>query len=165
MATQDNLKEAFAGESQANRKYLAFSQKAGKEGFDKVSRLFQAVAEAETIHALKHLAIMNGVGSTAENLKKAVDGEHHEFTEMYPAFIAEAEKEGNQGAFSVFSLANEAEQVHHGLYEKALQAVEKGEDYPAESFYLCPVCGYVHENEAPDRCPICGASGSVFKQY
>ena len=165
MATQDNIQEAFAGESQANRKYMAFSQKANKEGFDKVSRLFQAVAEAETIHALKHLAVMNGVDSTVENLKKAVVGEHHEFTEMYPAFIDEAEKEGNQGAVNAFHLANEAEQVHYGLYEKALQAVEKGEDYPADSFYLCPVCGYVHENEAPDRCPICGAPGSVFKQY
>lgn len=165
MATQDNIQEAFAGESQANRKYLAFSQKANKEGFDKVSRLFQAVAEAETIHALKHLAVMNGVDSTVENLKKAVAGEHHEFTEMYPAFINEAEKEGNQGAVNAFHLANEAEQVHYGLYEKALQAVEKGEDYPADSFYLCPVCGYVHENEAPDRCPICGAPASVFKQY
>lgn len=165
MSTNDNIKEAFAGESQANRKYLAFSQKANKEGFEKVSRLFQAVAEAETIHALKHLQVMNGVDSTVENLKKAVEGEHHEFTEMYPAFIAEAEKEDNQTAVNAFHLANEAEQVHHGLYEKALQAVEQGKDYPADSFYLCPVCGYVHENEAPDRCPICGAPANVFKQY
>lgn len=165
MSTQDNLQAAFAGESQANRKYLAFSQKAGKEGFEKVGRLFQAVAEAETIHALKHLQNMNGVDTTLENLKKAVAGEHHEFTEMYPAFINEAEKEDNYSALNIFHLANEAEQVHHGLYEKALQAVEQGNDYPAESFYLCPVCGYVHENEAPDRCPICGAPASVFKKY
>lgn len=165
MSTQDNIQAAFAGESQANRKYLAFAQKAGKEGLEKVSRLFQAVAEAETIHAHKHLVVMNGVASTAENLKKAVEGEHHEFTEMYPAFIEEAEKEGNQSALNAFTLANEAEKAHHGLYEKALAAVEQGQDYPADSFYLCPVCGYVHENEAPDRCPICGAPGSAFKQY
>lgn len=164
MSTQDNLKEAFAGESQANRKYLAFSEKAKKEGFDRVSRLFQAVAEAETIHALKHLQVMKGVGSTLDNLSEAVGGEHHEFTEMYPAFIKEAKEEGNQEAQFSFNAANEAEKVHHGLYERAHQAVSEGKDFPAEEFYLCPVCGFVGD-EDPGRCPICGAPSSVFKKY
>jgi rubrerythrin len=165
MSTNDNLQAAFAGESQANRKYLAFAQKAKNEGFDTVSRLFQVVAEAETIHAHKHLNVMKGVGSTLDNLQEAVIGEHHEFTEMYPAFIAEAEKEGNQAAKMSFHLANEVEQVHHKLYEKALQAVQAKQDIATEAFYLCPICGHVEENEAPGRCPICGAPGSSFKKY
>lgn len=165
MSTQDNLKEAFAGESQANRKYLAFAQKADKEGFAKVSRLFQAVAEAETIHALKHFQVMQGTGSTADNLKAAIEGEYHEFTNMYPAFIAEAEKEGAQQAKVSFHLANEVEKVHHGLYEKALKAVEQNQDIEAKAFFVCPVCGHIEENEAPGRCPICGAPGNMFKQY
>lgn len=165
MATIDNLKEAFAGESQANRKYLAFAQKAQSEGFDKVSRLFTVVSEAETIHALKHLQVMKGVGSTLDNLKEAVAGEHHEFTEMYPGFIAAAEKEGNQGAKTSFYLANEVEKVHHGLYEKALAAVEQKQDISTEAFFLCPICGHVEENAAPERCPVCGAPGSSFKKY
>jgi rubrerythrin len=165
MSTQDNLREAFAGESQANRKYLAFAQKAKSEGFDKVSRLFQVVAEAETIHAFKHLQNLQGVGSTLDNLQAAIAGEHHEYTEMYPAFIAEAEAEGNQQARVSFHLANEVEKVHHGLYEKALQAVEQKSDIQTEAFFLCPVCGHVEENEAPGRCPVCGAPGSSFKQY
>lgn len=164
MSTKDNLQAAFAGESQANRKYLAFSAKAAKEGLVKVGRLFQAVAEAETIHALKHLQVMNGVGSTMENLQQAVSGENYEFTEMYPAFIAEAKEEGNKAAEHSFTNANEAEKIHHRLYEKALQAVSEGKDFPAEEFYLCPVCGWVG-SEAPDRCPICGTFSKAFKKY
>lgn len=165
MSTKDNLQAAFAGESQANRKYLAFAQKAKTEGFDTVSRLFQVVAEAETIHAHKHLNVLKGVGSTVDNLQEAVIGEHHEFTDMYPGFIAEAEKEGEQAAKMSFHLANEVEQVHHKLYEKALQAVQAKQDITTEAFYLCPICGHVEENEAPGRCPICGAPGSSFKKY
>ncbi|MEN6348605.1 MAG: rubrerythrin family protein [Syntrophomonas sp.] len=165
MSTQDNLKAAFAGESQANRKYLAFAEKARGEGLEKVSRLFEVVAEAETIHALKHLQAMKAVGTTLENLKEAIAGEYYEFTDMYPGFIAEAKEEGQQQARVSFHLANEVEQVHHKLYEKALQAAEKQQDFPAESFYLCPVCGYVEENQAPDRCPVCGAPDSSFKKY
>ncbi len=164
MSTQDNLKEAFAGESQANRKYLAFSQKAKGEGFDKVGRLFQAVADAETIHAHKHLQVIKGVNSTLENLKEAVSGEYHEFTEMYPAFIAQAKEEGNKEAQYSFQNANEAEMVHHGLYEQALAAVEAGLDFPAEEFMLCPVCGWVGPDD-PGRCPICGTPSSAFKKY
>jgi len=164
MSTKDNLQAAFAGESQANRKYLAFSEKAAKEGLMKVARLFQAVAEAETIHALKHLQVMNGVGSTLENLQEAVGGEYYEFMEMYPAFIAEAKAEGNKAAEYSFNNANEAEKIHHQLYEKALQAVSEGKDFPTEEFYLCPVCGWVG-SEAPDRCPICGTPSKAFKKY
>jgi len=164
MSTQDNLKAAFAGESQANRKYLAFSEKAKKDGFDKVGRLFQAVAEAETIHALKHFNLMGGVNSTLDNLQAAAGGEKHEFEEMYPTFMAEAKEEGVQKVDSTFHMANEAEKVHYQLYNKAIEAVEKGQDFPAEEFALCPVCGYVGE-EVPDRCPICGAPASVFKKY
>lgn len=164
MSTKDNLQAAFAGESQANRKYLAFSEKATKEGLTKVGRLFQAVAEAETIHALKHLQVMNGVGSTVENLQEAVGGEYYEYMEMYPAFIAEAREEGNKAAEYSFSNANEAEKIHHQLYEKALQVVSEGQDFPAEEFYLCPVCGWVG-SEAPDRCPICGTPSKAFKKY
>jgi rubrerythrin len=123
------------------------------------------VAEAETIHAHKHLNVLKGVGSTLDNLQEAVNGEHHEFTEMYPGFIAEAEKEGDQAARMSFHLANEVEQVHHKLYEKALQAVQAKQDITTEAFYLCPICGHVEENEAPGRCPICGAPGSTFKKY
>lgn len=164
MSTQDNLQAAFAGESQANRKYLAFSEKAKKEGFEKVSRLYQAVAEAETIHALKHLRVMQGVGSTLDNLTAAVAGEHHEFTEMYPSFITEAKAEGNQAAEFSFNNANEAEKVHHELFARARQAVAGGSDLAAEQFYLCPVCGWVGV-EDPGRCPICGAPSSAFKQF
>jgi rubrerythrin len=165
MSTKDNLKEAFAGESQANRKYLAFSRKAKKEGLEKVSRLFEAVAEAETIHALKHLQTMDGVGSTKDNLKAAVAGEQHEFEVMYPAFIKEAEKEDNYQARVTFHYANKAEEAHYELYKKALEAVEQEKDFPAEKFYLCPVCGYIETNDAPDRCPICGAPAASFKEY
>ena len=165
MSTQDNLKAAFAGESQANRKYLAYSQKAKAEGFDTVARLFQVVAEAETIHALKHLQTLKAVGSTLDNLQAAIAGEYYEFSAMYPEFIAEAEKDGDQAAKTSFHLANEVEKVHHKLYEKALQAVEAKQDIATEAFYLCPVCGHVEENEAPGRCPVCGAPGSSFKKY
>jgi rubrerythrin len=165
MSTQDNLKEAFAGESQANRKYLAFAQKAEKEGFATIARLFRVVAEAETIHALKHLQVLQGVGSTFENLQAAIAGEHHEFTEMYPDFISEAKEEGNVQAQTAFHLANEVEKVHHTLYEKALQAVEAGRDLDTEKFFICPVCGHVEEYAAPGRCPVCGAPGSSFKEY
>jgi len=164
MSTTDNIKTAFAGESQASRKYLAFSEKAAKEGLDKISRLFRAAAEAETIHAMKYIQVMDSARSTAENLLQALDGEYHEFTQMYPAFIATAQQEGDKTAEYSFSLANEAEKVHHGLFEKALQAVSEGKDFPAEEFYLCPICGWVG-SEAADRCPICGTPGKAFKKY
>lgn len=165
LKTLDNLMAAFAGESQANRKYLAFAQKAGKEGKNKISRLFQAVAEAETIHALKHLETAGKVGTTADNVRAAVEGETYEFTEMYPRFISMAEAEGDTTASRSFNLANEAEKEHAKLFEKALEAIKAGSDLEAESFHLCPVCGYVSLNHPPERCPICNASGKSFKPY
>ncbi|MTI81800.1 MAG: rubrerythrin family protein [Firmicutes bacterium] len=160
MTTEKNLKEAFAGESQANRKYLAFSAKAEQEGYQGVAKLFRAAAEAEAIHALSELKALNGIKSTAENLKAAIEGETFEFTEMYPDFIKKAETEGNAAAKRTFSLANEAEKVHADLYKKALDSLDSNADI---DYYLCPVCGYIHEKEAPEKCPICGAKGSSFK--
>jgi rubrerythrin len=161
--TQDNLKQAFAGESQANRKYLAFAKKAEQEGFANVARLFRTAAEAETIHAHGHLAALGGVGSTAENLRAAVDGETYEFTEMYPPMLAQAEAEGHK-ARRMFGLAAKAEAVHAKLYSLALAAVAEGKDLQESSFYLCPVCGHIELGTPPAACPICGAKGEKFVQ-
>lgn len=160
MSTNDNLKAAFAGESQANRKYLAFAAKADQDGYPGIAKLFRAAAEAEAIHALSELKALGLVKSTAENLQSAIDGETYEFTHMYPGFIQEAEAEGNNQAKRSFNFANEAEKVHAELYKKALEALEKKED---TDYYLCPICGYIHEGSAPENCPICGAKGAVFK--
>ena len=160
MSTEKNLQAAFAGESQANRKYLAFAAKADQEGYPAVAKLFRAAAEAEAIHALSELKALGGIKSTAENLQAAIEGETYEFTEMYPGFIESAEAEGHNLAKRAFHFANEAEQVHADLYKKALAALENKEDV---DYFLCPVCGYIHERTAPDKCPICGANGSAFK--
>jgi len=157
--TEKNLQEAFAGESQANRRYLAFSKKADKEGYPQVAKLFRAAAEAETVHAHAHLKALGGIGSTAENLKEAVEGETHEFKEMYPGMIQAAQEEGHKAAERSFRFANEVEKVHAGLYQKALDHLDALEDV---DYYVCPVCGYTAENEPPDTCPVCGAKGSVF---
>ncbi len=160
MSTEKNLLEAFAGESQANRKYLAFAQKADEEGFATVAKLFRAIAEAETIHALAHLRTLGAVKSTKENLQAAIDGETYEFTNMYPSFIEEAEKKGNQRAKRSFELANEAEKVHGKLFEKTLENIDNKENI---DFYMCTVCGNIVENSAPERCSICGVPSSKFK--
>ena len=160
MTTSENLKEAFAGESQANRKYLAFARKADEEGYPQVARLFRAAAEAETVHALAHLKVLEGVGSTRENLEEAIGGETHEFTEMYPAFIEEAEKEGNGPAAISFKNANAVERIHAGLYKKALENLGSNEE---TVYYVCQVCGNTVEGEAPEKCPICGAPRKMFK--
>ena len=164
MTTENNLKEAFAGESQANRKYLAFSEKADKEGLPQIAKLFRAAAAAETVHAHAHLRVLGGIKSTVENLKAAVGGEHYEFTEMYPKFIEEAKAEGNTQAERSFTFANKVEKVHHGLYEKALKAAEAGNDLEKTDIYICPVCGYTHEGVPPDKCPVCGAPKDKFKK-
>ena len=162
--TDGNLQEAFAGESQANRKYLFFAEKADKEGYPQVARLFRAAADAETVHARNHLNVLNGVGSTEENLTAAAEGEHHEFTSMYPPFIEEAEKEGNAKAKRTFDYANEVEKIHHGHFETALKAVKEGAEMKEEPYYVCQVCGYTVAGEAPDKCPVCGAPAKSFKQ-
>lgn len=160
MSTEQNLKSAFAGESQANRKYQAFAKKAEEDGYPAVAKLFRAASEAEAIHAYSELKALGAVKSTAENLQAAIDGETYEFTTMYPGFIKEAEGEAASQAKRAFSLANEAEKVHAELYKKALGALESKSDI---EYYLCTVCGYIHENGAPDKCPVCGASSKAFK--
>lgn len=165
MSTEKNLKDAFAGESQANRKYLAFAKKAESEGYARISKLFNAIAEAETIHALKHLQVLGAVKSTAENVNAAIEGETYEFKEMYPQFLNEAQAEGAKTAFVSFNFANEAEKVHGALLTEAAKALESSQDFPAESFFLCPICGYVEADHAPEKCPICSTPGKSFKQF
>jgi rubrerythrin len=157
--TEKNLMDAFAGESQANRKYLAFAKKAESDGYPQVAKLFRAAAEAETVHAHSHLRVAGGIKSTAENLKEAIAGETHEFKSMYPEMMAAAEKEGNANALRSFTYANEVEKIHAALYKKALDNLEakKNVDY-----YVCGVCGYTCENEAPDDCPVCQSKKKVF---
>jgi rubrerythrin len=155
------LKEAFAGESQANRRYLAFAQQAEKEGYPQVAKLFRAAAAAETVHAHAHLRALGGVKGTAENLKVAIAGETHEFKHMYPEMIAAAQAEGNKTAEQSFAYANEVEKVHAGLYEKALANLGQQAEV---DYYVCSVCGYTAENHPPDKCPVCGAAAKAFNQ-
>ncbi|MBF0399537.1 MAG: rubrerythrin family protein [Magnetococcales bacterium] len=162
MSTQENLQHAFAGESQANRKYLAFAAKAEKEGFAQVARLFRAVAEAETIHAHAHLRAMDGVGGTVENLQAAIAGEAHEFTTMYPGFVAEAQQDGNKRAAQSMQSAMEVEKIHHRLFEQALAAVANGQDLAGVDIYLCPVCGHVEFGQPPEQCPVCNVKKDKY---
>lgn len=158
--SEKNLQDAFAGESQANRKYLAFAKQAEKDGYPQAAKLFRAAAEAETIHAHNHLRALGGIRSTRENLAEAIAGESHEFKEMYPQMIAEAELENAAEARRSFTFANAVEKVHAGLYEKALAALDQSEEM--YDYYVCPVCGHTVERSAPDSCVVCGAKGSVF---
>jgi rubrerythrin len=162
MATTDNLQEAFAGESQANRKYLAFAEKAAQDGLPQVARLFRAAAHAETIHAHAHLRVLGGIKSTSENLEAAIEGEGFEFQQMYPKFLAEAEAEGLKPASFSFKNALAVEEIHHGLYSKALAAVQAGGDLPAGAIYVCPVCGNTVEGAPPEKCPVCAVPGERF---
>jgi len=164
MKSIENLKEAFAGESQANRRYLAFAKKAAADGFPQVARLFRAAAAAETVHAHAHLRAMNGIGSTAENLAAAVAGEAHEFQKMYPEFVKNATAEANQAALKSFKHAMAVEEVHHKLYSEAAAAVQGGKDLPEASIYVCEVCGHTVVGEAPDKCPVCGVPKSKFAE-
>ncbi len=162
-STVDNLKHAFAGESQANQKYRAFAQKATQEGFPNIARLFRTTAEAERIHAEGHLKALDAVGSTVDNLTAAIGGETHEFTEMYPPMLTSAEAEGHKAA-RMFRYAVGAEAVHARLYARALEAVRQGKDLTDTQFYLCPVCGHIEFGTPPEECPICGAKGAKFMQ-
>ena len=162
MATSENLQDAFAGESQANRKYLAFAKKAQDDGLPQVAKLFRAAAEAETVHAHAHLRVMGGIKGTQDNLQEAIDGEGHEFKKMYPDFVAVAEKEGNKPAVFSFKNALAVEEIHHGLYTEALHAVQSGSDLPETKIYLCPVCGNTVKGEVPDKCPICNTPKDRF---
>jgi rubrerythrin len=157
--TEKDLQDAFAGESQANRRYLAFAKQAEKEGYSQVARLFKAAAEAETVHAHNHLRALGGINSTAENLQEAIEGETHEFKNMYPDMIKHAQEEGIKAAEMTFRYANDVEKVHAGLYRDALDNLE---DLKEADYYVCSVCGYTCEDEAPDKCPVCNAKGSAF---
>ncbi|MBI4892264.1 MAG: rubrerythrin family protein [Acidobacteria bacterium] len=160
-STTENLKEAFAGESQANQKYRAFAKKADQDGFPNVAKLFRATAEAERIHAEGHLRSLDGVGSTAENLRAAIGGETYEFSEMYPPMYEQAVAEGHR-ARTMFGYALKAEAVHARLYQLALEAVAAGKDLTEVEFYLCPVCGHIELGKAPESCPVCGAKAARF---
>lgn len=162
MSTEKNLQAAFAGESEANRKYLAFAKKADNDGYPQVAKLFRAAADAETIHAHAHLRVLGGIKTTAENLKEAAQGEAYEFESMYPGFVQEAEAEGNKPALTSFKNAMEVEKIHHDHYVAALNSIEGGKDLPERKILVCPVCGNTVYNEAPDKCPICGVPGSKF---
>jgi len=157
--THENMMAAFAGESQANRKYLAFAKQADKEGLPQVAKLFRAAAEAETIHAHGHLRNAGKIGSTLDNLKAAIDGETYEFTKMYPQMIAEAEAEGEKVPARYFGWANAVEEVHANLYKKALENPSALADV---DYYVCSVCGYTHEGPHDGKCPICNAAASAF---
>jgi len=159
--TKENLKEAFAGESQANQKYRAFAKKAERDGFPNIAKLFNTAAEAERIHAEGHLGALDGIGSTVENLKAAIDGETYEYTTMYPPMLEQAEAE-NHKAKRMFKYAVEAEDVHAQLYKLALAAAEQGKDLDVTEFYLCPVCGHIEFGKPEENCPICGTLASKY---
>jgi rubrerythrin len=160
--TEKNLEEAFAGESQASRRYQFFADKAESEGHPQIARLFRAAVQAETVHARNHLTVLGGINSTKENLKEAMSGEEYESTKMYPAFIKQAKEEGQKRAEISFSHANAVEKIHHDLYQKALESLEAGKEPKEEPYYVCSVCGNTVAGEAPERCPICGAPRSKF---
>jgi rubrerythrin len=163
MSTNENLQAAFAGESQANRKYLAFAQAADAEGLPQIARLFRAAAQAETVHALAHLKVLGWPKATVKNLQAAIEGENFEFTKMYPQFIEEANRESNKDAAMSFSNANQVEEIHYALYAAALQAANDRKDLPAQPIYVCPICGNTVLGKVPDKCPICSSPKEKFK--
>ncbi|MEA3349663.1 MAG: rubrerythrin family protein [Chloroflexota bacterium] len=163
--TEANLKAAFAGESQAHIKYLAFAAKAKKEGYPEAARLFKAIAYAEQIHAISHLRVLGGIGSTAANLAEAIAGENYEVTEMYPAFDAVARLQEEKKAIRSFHFAMEAEKVHEEMYTDAKAEVEAGKDIESAPVYVCPVCGHTAIGEAPDKCPICGLPKGKYQEF
>jgi len=161
--TNENLKEAFAGESQANQKYRAFAKRAELDGLPNIARLFRTAAEAERIHAEGHLKSLGGIGTTKENLQEAIDGETYEFTSMYPPMLEQAIAD-NHRARVMFGYAVKAEAVHAALYKLALQAVSEGKDLAETNFYLCPICGHIEFGTPPANCPVCGAKAERFVQ-
>ena len=158
----DDLKAGFAGESQANRRYLAFAKKADEEGYQQVARLFRAVAAAETIHAHNHFRTLGEIKSTKDNIQAAIQGENYEIVTMYPGFIKDAESENDKKALASFRWAWEVEKVHEALYTRALETL--GADGKSFDYYVCPNCGYTHEGSAPDKCPVCGTMGQKFER-
>lgn len=162
--TDDNLREAFAGESQANRRYTFFAEKAEKEGLKQVARLFRAAAEAETVHARNHFNAMDALGSTLDNLNAGVIGEHLEFTRMYPPFIDKAIEEENERAQRTFDYANTVEEIHYNMFQEMLKAVKAKQPVKDEPYFVCPVCGNTVAGSAPDKCSICNTDGKMFKK-
>lgn len=165
MDTKKNLEDAFSGESKASRLYFAFAEKAEKEGYKNIARLLKAAAFSETIHARNHLNALKSISSTADNLKKAVEGEAYEVADMYPRFISIAEEEGNDEAVRTFNWAYETEMVHKEYFEEALQSIEANTDIAEEEMVVCSNCGYTMLGEIPERCPICGAPKSMFARF
>ena len=163
--TKQNLQNAFAGESQAHMKYLIFSDKAEKEGRKNIARLFRAIAYAERVHATNHFRVLGGIGATKDNLAVAINGEHFEVEEMYPAYLTEAEKQGEKEAAKSTHYALEAEKIHEQMYEKAQRVTEMGDDLELGDVYICPVCGYTVEKDVPDFCPICAVKKDMFKKF
>lgn len=159
MATQENLLAAFAGESQANRRYLAYAKAAEAEGKKGLAQLFRVAAQGETVHALGHFAVAGEAGESTENLKKAIAGETYEFTQMYPQFLEEAKAEGNNRAVISFQRANEIEKEHEKLFQEALK---KNGDIPEREYYVCEVCGHIEIGAAPEKCPVCGVPKEKF---
>jgi len=164
MSTKKNLADAFAGESQANRKYLAFAKQADSDGYPQVARLFRGAAHAETIHALAHLRALGGIKNTADNLAAAVEGEGFEFQKMYPPYLQQAQDEGDKPAEISFRNALAVEEIHHKLYSDALQAVKAGSDLADRRVYVCEICGNTVYDEVPERCPVCGVPGDKFTE-
>lgn len=164
MKTDDNLQAAFAGESQANRKYLAFAKKADSEGHPQIAKLFRAAAAAETIHAHAHLRAMKGIKSTLENLQQAYEGEEFEFKNMYPGYIADARAEENKAAMVSFKNAMTVEQVHYSLYIDAAGRLREGNDMPPAKIYVCAVCGNTVLDHPPEKCPVCGVGADKFDE-
>ncbi|HEX9091634.1 MAG TPA: rubrerythrin family protein [Anaerolineales bacterium] len=162
--TVDDLKAAFAGESQANRKYLAFAKRADADGLPQVAKLFRAVAAAETVHAHSHLRALDGVGTTNDNLKAAISGENYEWVTMYPEFIKDADAESMKRALASFKFAFEVEKVHEQLYTKALSSLDGGQPLPEVDYYVCPVCGFTHEGPLQGFCPVCKTSADRFEK-
>ena len=163
--TEENLKAAFAGESQAHMRYLIFAKRAEADGFPNVARLFRAISYAEQVHATNHFDVLGMIHGSAEDLQMAIDGETYEVNEMYPAFAAVAQLQEEKGALKTTSWALQAEKVHAGMYQKAKQAVESNTDIQLGSVLICDVCGYTIEGDAPDRCPACGASKDKFRKF
>jgi rubrerythrin len=164
MSTKENLAEAFAGESQANRKYLAFAKQADLDGLPQVAKLFRAAAHAETVHAHAHLRAMGGIKKTADNLAAAIEGEGFEFQQMYPPYLQQAQAEGNKAAEISFRYALAVEEVHHTLYSKAHQAVQGGSDLPARKVYVCEICGNTVYDAPQERCSVCNVPKEKFSE-
>jgi rubrerythrin len=164
MRTEENLKNAFAGESQAYRRYRAFADRAEREGYPNVAKLFRAVSESEAVHATNELLLMKALKTTAENLQTAIDGETYEYTKMYPDFSKAAEKESKKAAVKIFGETKQVESFHATYYKEALENVEKMRDLPSRDYYVCSVCGHTVADEAPDKCPVCNSKKSSFKK-